>query len=36
MLNVSWSADYRVIDGVTMGGFSIEWNQCNENPKLFV
>lgn len=36
ILNVSWSADHRVIDGVTMAGFSNEWKRYIESPQLFV
>lgn len=36
IVNVSWSADHRVIDGVTMAGFSNEWKRYIENPHLFV
>lgn len=36
LLYVSWSADHRVIDGVTMAGFSNEWKRYVENPNRFV
>lgn len=36
ILNISWSADHRVIDGVTMAGFSNEWKRYIEHPQLFV
>lgn len=36
IVNVSWSADHRVIDGVTMAGFSNEWKKFVENPKHFI
>ena len=31
-VQVSWSADHRVIDGVTMAKFSNEWKSYIENP----
>lgn len=36
LMYVSWSADHRVIDGVTMAGFSNEWKHYIENPNRFV
>lgn len=36
LIYVSWSADHRVIDGVTMAGFSNEWKRYIENPNRFV
>lgn len=36
IMNVSWSADHRVIDGVTMASFSNEWKKYLENPALFI
>lgn len=36
LMHVSWSADHRVIDGVTMAGFSNEWKRFVENPQKFV
>ncbi|XP_055301264.1 lipoamide acyltransferase component of branched-chain alpha-keto acid dehydrogenase complex, mitochondrial [Sitodiplosis mosellana] len=36
LICVSWSADHRVIDGVTMAGFSNEWKRYVENPNRFV
>lgn len=36
LIHVSWSADHRVIDGVTMAGFSNEWKRYVENPNRFV
>lgn len=36
IVNVSWSADHRVIDGVTMAGFSNEWKKFIENPRNFI
>ncbi|PIK44879.1 putative lipoamide acyltransferase component [Apostichopus japonicus] len=32
ILNVSWSADHRVIDGATMARFSNQWKSYLENP----
>ncbi|XP_055586417.1 lipoamide acyltransferase component of branched-chain alpha-keto acid dehydrogenase complex, mitochondrial [Uranotaenia lowii] len=36
IMNVSWSADHRVIDGVTMASFSNEWKKLLENPHFFL
>lgn len=36
IMNVSWSADHRVIDGVTMASFSNAWKKLLENPQLFL
>lgn len=36
LIYVSWSADHRVIDGVTMASFSNEWKRYIENPNRFV
>lgn len=36
IINVSWSADHRIIDGVTMASFSNVWKRQLENPNLFV
>ncbi|KAH8373907.1 hypothetical protein KR200_006944 [Drosophila serrata] len=36
VMSVSWSADHRVIDGVTMASFSNVWKQYLEKPALFL
>ncbi|XP_054730315.1 lipoamide acyltransferase component of branched-chain alpha-keto acid dehydrogenase complex, mitochondrial [Anastrepha obliqua] len=36
VMNVSWCADHRIIDGVTMAKFSNLWKQYLENPALFL
>ncbi|XP_011214615.2 lipoamide acyltransferase component of branched-chain alpha-keto acid dehydrogenase complex, mitochondrial [Bactrocera dorsalis] len=36
IMNVSWCADHRLIDGVTMAQFSNVWKQYLENPALFL
>ncbi|XP_016985566.1 lipoamide acyltransferase component of branched-chain alpha-keto acid dehydrogenase complex, mitochondrial [Drosophila rhopaloa] len=36
VMSVSWSADHRVIDGVTMASFSNVWKQYLEQPALFL
>lgn len=36
IMNVSWAADHRVIDGVTMAGFSEVWKKYVENPNRFL
>ncbi|XP_030567979.1 lipoamide acyltransferase component of branched-chain alpha-keto acid dehydrogenase complex, mitochondrial [Drosophila novamexicana] len=36
IMSVSWSADHRVIDGVTMASFSNVWKQHLEQPALFL
>lgn len=36
LIHVSWSADHRVIDGVTMASFSNEWKNYVEQPIRFL
>lgn len=36
LIHVSWSADHRVIDGVTMANFSNEWKRYIEQPESFI
>ncbi|XP_031624366.1 lipoamide acyltransferase component of branched-chain alpha-keto acid dehydrogenase complex, mitochondrial isoform X1 [Contarinia nasturtii] len=36
LIYVSWSADHRIVDGVSMAGFSNEWKRYLENPNRFV
>lgn len=36
IMNISWTADHRVIDGVTMASFSELWKMYLENPNLFI
>lgn len=36
IMSVSWSADHRVIDGVTMASFCEIWKKYLENPMLFL
>lgn len=36
VMSVSWSADHRVIDGVTMASFSNVWKKYLEQPTLFL
>jgi 2-oxoisovalerate dehydrogenase E2 component (dihydrolipoyl transacylase) len=36
IVNISWSADHRIIDGATMARFSNTWKQLLENPALLL
>lgn len=36
LVHVSWCADHRVIDGVTMANFSNAWKKYVENPLQFI
>lgn len=36
IMNVSWSADHRVIDGATVAKFSNTWKKYLENPSLML
>eukprot|EP01038_Epipyxis_sp_PR26KG_P005111 gene5111-7122_t len=36
IMNVSWSADHRVIDGATVANFSNTWKKYIENPNLLL
>lgn len=36
IMNVSWSADHRVIDGATVARFSNTWKKLIENPALML
>lgn len=36
IMNVSWSADHRIIDGATMCRFSNLWKSYLENPAAMV
>lgn len=36
IMQVSWSADHRIIDGVTMAEFSNLWKKYLENPNFFL
>lgn len=36
IMEISWSADHRVVDGVTMASFSNLWKKYLENPNHFL
>lgn len=36
IMNISWSADHRIIDGATMCRFSNLWKEYLENPASMV
>lgn len=36
LVHVSWSADHRIIDGVTMASYSNEWKRYVEQPERFI
>ncbi|KAI9596451.1 2-oxoacid dehydrogenases acyltransferase-domain-containing protein [Syncephalis fuscata] len=36
IMNISWSADHRVIDGATVARFSETWRSLVENPSMFL
>ena len=36
IMNVSWSADHRVVDGATVARFSNSWRSLMENPALML
>ena len=36
VMNVSWSADHRVIDGATVARFSNAWKAFLENPSTML
>lgn len=36
LIHVSWSADHRVIDGMTIASFSNEWKRYIEQPERFI
>lgn len=36
VMNVSWSADHRVVEGATIARFSNKFKQYVENPALMV
>ena len=36
IMNVSWSADHRVLDGATVARFSNQWKSYLEEPDLML
>ena len=36
VMNISWSADHRVIDGATMANFSNLWKKYLEQPEMML
>jgi len=36
IVNVSWSADHRVVNGATMARFSNQWKHYIENPSTLI
>lgn len=36
IMNVSWSADHRVVDGATVAKFSNAWRSFIERPELML
>jgi len=36
IVNVSWSADHRIIDGATLARFSNQWKHYVENPSTLI
>ncbi|KAJ1987186.1 hypothetical protein H4R33_002975 [Dimargaris cristalligena] len=36
IVNVSWAADHRVVDGATMARFAVYWQSILQNPGLFL
>lgn len=36
IMNVSWAADHRVVDGAALAGLSIDWQRLVENPETLL